>query len=507
MRSIHNIEAFGYGPNRTITPLLFLLLVWSTACVPTSPKPDQGELCYEYEGTLAIPNQLFPNKDILMDPDGVPLDWNYPDSCLPEYYILQLAFDPEFTQIVVEDQLTGENSYWFPADQPSEGVEYFWHVAAEVGSTRTAFSETASFIMGPVCDTEQTLIAVEPAEGEIVTSILPTFRWENSGVCAQLIKHVRIEIAGREPECIHARTLQWMPSTPLSDCTEYQWLFGYQILTEPSPSSGGVPEPPLFTCGIQQEPQSHTFFVDLSGVCEMDVVEDVPSDSRESFQSIVEILQESTCLIHSEEGYPAALVIKTYDPGSEDGGWDHWLFADQIYSLHKANMTAIQEIIDRFGEDDLDPSLQSRLQTLFEEFKNVLKHDSPSEQETLGGLGEDWINVIPVCPLSKTFVFLDVETNCRSGPGKKYPKRDPVRAGEFTEVVGRHEAWDFLYVKSLRNQGEYCWIWGEYAHVLGDLSQQPIVVPEPPSVDEPDKPLPDQPPGPSPTCEPGKPCG
>jgi len=170
-------------------------------------------------------------------------------------------------------------------------------------------------------------------------------------------------------------------------------------------------------------------------------------------------------------------------------------------------MTAIQEIIDRFGEDDLDPSLQSMLQTLFEEFKNVLKHDSPSEQETLGGLGEDWINVIPVCPLSKTFVFLDVETNCRSGPGKKYPKRDPVRAWEFTEVVGRHEAWDFLYVKSLRNQDEYCWIWGEYAHVLGDLSQQPIVVPEPPSVDEPDKPLPDQPPGPSPTCEPGKPCG
>ena len=81
----------------------------------------------------------------------------------------------------------------------------------------------------------------------------------------------------------------------------------------------------------------------------------------------------------------------------------------------------------------------------------------------------------PLVPL----ISVSVPTNCRSGPGKVYDYRGALLVGEIAEVVGRDPTGNYWYIRNPANSSQFCWIWGEYATVIGSLSQLPVYTPPP----------------------------
>jgi len=502
-----------------------------TACTPGNPDPTAavpGETCYE--GTISKPYQLSPNKSTWLQNPWTPFDWGYPDPCTPQSYFIQLAQDPNFAQVVIEDQFTGASSHWHLLDPLTAGVEYFWRVAAEVGNTRGPFSETASFVMGPFCDEESALVPVAPADGSVINTNPPTFRWENTGNCAQPIEEFYVEIPGYVQECI-SDTLRWTPPDPLQDCMQYQWLFGYDVFTDEDPGfEGGTMEGPDQFCYTPENVQSTTFFLDTTGTCRTDVLDTAPPTALEDLPPIVQVLDDTPCLATSDEGLSMVSILEAGELGfiteeDEDSGWitaaflGHEVLCCIPQKEFKPYLDGIaSEVIGGLGsipfaggaiagaQEDEPVSYHDALIALYETIQDEIEDDTSFSEGTLGEWSDDWIVKIPPCPSSKTLAYVDIETNCRTGPGAEYPKKDAVRVGEFTEVAGRHEVWNFLFVKSLRIPNSFCWIWGEHAHVIGDISGLPIVIPDLPPLEAPEEPRGEPPPGPKPTCEPGKPC-
>lgn len=77
------------------------------------------------------------------------------------------------------------------------------------------------------------------------------------------------------------------------------------------------------------------------------------------------------------------------------------------------------------------------------------------------------------------FISVSQNTNCRTGPGKIYDYVGALLVGETTEVVGREATRNYWYVRNPDRKGQYCWLWGEYATIVGDTSRLPILTPPP----------------------------
>jgi hypothetical protein len=95
----------------------------------------------------------------------------------------------------------------------------------------------------------------------------------------------------------------------------------------------------------------------------------------------------------------------------------------------------------------------------------------------------------PTVTLSPTPVFtatpsvplisVSVPTNCRVGPGRAYDRVGALLVGETTEVFGRDLAGNYWYVANPDARGGFCWLWGEYATLSGNLQALPIFTPPP----------------------------
>jgi hypothetical protein len=75
-------------------------------------------------------------------------------------------------------------------------------------------------------------------------------------------------------------------------------------------------------------------------------------------------------------------------------------------------------------------------------------------------------------------VSVSMDTNCRTGPGEKYPSIGSLMIGETAEVVGRSPGGDFWIIKNLDDPGN-CWLWAIHATVIGVTSKLPIIQPPP----------------------------
>jgi hypothetical protein len=81
---------------------------------------------------------------------------------------------------------------------------------------------------------------------------------------------------------------------------------------------------------------------------------------------------------------------------------------------------------------------------------------------------------MPGIPVSVT---VSLNTNCRQGPGKAYEIIGGLQIGEVAEVIGIYPNADYWIIED-PNNGRECWLWGEYAEVIGDTSQlQPYCPP------------------------------
>ncbi len=80
--------------------------------------------------------------------------------------------------------------------------------------------------------------------------------------------------------------------------------------------------------------------------------------------------------------------------------------------------------------------------------------------------------------LEVAMVSVSVDTNCRTGPGKIYDYIGALLVGESAEVVG--QSMDGLYwiIENPDLSGE-CWLWGEYATVVGPTDELARYTPPP----------------------------
>jgi hypothetical protein len=81
----------------------------------------------------------------------------------------------------------------------------------------------------------------------------------------------------------------------------------------------------------------------------------------------------------------------------------------------------------------------------------------------------------PLIPL----INVSVDTNCRVGPGQVYDMVGALMVGETTEVYGRDPTAKYWYVQNPDRENEYCWLWGRYATLVGNLAAVPFYTPPP----------------------------
>ncbi|MDD2922541.1 MAG: hypothetical protein PHQ36_09665 [Anaerolineales bacterium] len=76
-------------------------------------------------------------------------------------------------------------------------------------------------------------------------------------------------------------------------------------------------------------------------------------------------------------------------------------------------------------------------------------------------------------------ISVSVNTNCRAGPGKAYPIVGAFTVGVSTQIYGRDATGEYWYIRNPDYAYDFCWVWGEYATITGNVSTVPIFTPPP----------------------------
>ena len=76
-------------------------------------------------------------------------------------------------------------------------------------------------------------------------------------------------------------------------------------------------------------------------------------------------------------------------------------------------------------------------------------------------------------------VSVSINTNCRTGPGVSYDLRGALLVGETEEIVAVSTAPNYWYITNPDRPGEFCYLWGEYATVVGETQALPKFTPLP----------------------------
>jgi len=76
-------------------------------------------------------------------------------------------------------------------------------------------------------------------------------------------------------------------------------------------------------------------------------------------------------------------------------------------------------------------------------------------------------------------VSVSINTNCRTGPGRSYDLRGALLVGETEEIVALSTVPNYWYITNPDRAGEFCYLWGEYAIVVGDTQALPEFTPLP----------------------------
>ncbi len=76
-------------------------------------------------------------------------------------------------------------------------------------------------------------------------------------------------------------------------------------------------------------------------------------------------------------------------------------------------------------------------------------------------------------------VSVSLNTNCRTGPGRSYDFLGALLVGETEEVVALSTVPNYWYITNPDQPGEFCYLWGEYATVVGNTEALPQFTPLP----------------------------
>ena len=84
----------------------------------------------------------------------------------------------------------------------------------------------------------------------------------------------------------------------------------------------------------------------------------------------------------------------------------------------------------------------------------------------------------PVIPETAS-ISVSLDTNCRAGPSNDYQKLGYLLPGQTAVVIGRNSTRTWWYIENPKKPGQYCWLWGEYSTLHGDISALPVTTPPP----------------------------
>jgi hypothetical protein len=108
--------------------------------------------------------------------------------------------------------------------------------------------------------------------------------------------------------------------------------------------------------------------------------------------------------------------------------------------------------------------------------------EPPTVTPTLTWTPTPVFTATPTVPL----ISVSVATNCRVGPGRIYDRVGALLVGQTAEVIGRNNAGNYWYIRNPSRTTDFCWLWGEYATVSGNLAALPIYTPPPTPTPMPD---------------------
>ena len=75
-------------------------------------------------------------------------------------------------------------------------------------------------------------------------------------------------------------------------------------------------------------------------------------------------------------------------------------------------------------------------------------------------------------------VSVSTATNCRTGPSTDYDLLYTLDVGQTAEVVGKYSGGNYWVIKTPSGGGN-CWLWGEYATIIGNTDNLPEMIPPP----------------------------
>ena len=91
-----------------------------------------------------------------------------------------------------------------------------------------------------------------------------------------------------------------------------------------------------------------------------------------------------------------------------------------------------------------------------------------------------WTATVTLTPTSSIpQITVSVPTNCRSGPGLIYDWQGALLVGEVAQVYGRNASGNYWYIRNPDSPNNFCWVWGQYATVVGNILSLPIYAPPP----------------------------
>ena len=100
---------------------------------------------------------------------------------------------------------------------------------------------------------------------------------------------------------------------------------------------------------------------------------------------------------------------------------------------------------------------------------------SPTLSPTVTLTPTPFFTATPIVPQ----ISVSVPTNCRVGPGKAYGRVGVLLVGEVAQVYGRNAFGNYWYIANPDVSGGFCWLWGEYATLGGNISALPVFTPPP----------------------------
>jgi hypothetical protein len=207
---------------KVLVAILGLGLVIS-ACGGGAPTCDTA--------SLVAPNLASPADGVLINDLSPTFQWNYPDNCNPEEYVIDLSTAPDFSGTNLGGHTGDPSTSWYPTTPLDPATMYWWRVAPRNGSTQGPYSTVRWFYTGPSCGLANLVAPIPewPSQDAVVQASTPGYQWNYPDAgCAPEGYHLQVssspdfsnivtDIREGNPHII------WTPGVALADCLTYYW--------------------------------------------------------------------------------------------------------------------------------------------------------------------------------------------------------------------------------------------------------------------------------------------